>query len=92
MIGERVEAARRERRVLTRVSRAGRRLEQAEREPGVGAGLGAGRGVSIRKLAALTRCRQADRNRVSRVTDSRIAVRHANGSWSFPADHARNGT
>ena len=31
-ISERVEAGRRERRVLTRVSRAGWRLEQAERE------------------------------------------------------------
>ncbi|HEY6315058.1 MAG TPA: hypothetical protein VIY52_30235 [Streptosporangiaceae bacterium] len=31
-IGERVEAGRRERRVLTQVSPAGRRLEQAERD------------------------------------------------------------
>ncbi len=28
---------------------------------------------------------QADKNRVSWVTDGRIVVRHANGSWSFQA-------
>ena len=32
-----------------------------------------------------TRCRQADTSRVSSVTDTRAAVRHANGSWSFQA-------
>ena len=33
-------------------------------------------------------CQQADKNRVSWVTDGRIVVRHANGSWSFQAsDH-----
>ena len=29
------------------------------------------------------RCQQADKNRVSQVTDSRIAAQHANGSWPF---------
>jgi len=28
-------------------------------------------------------CQQADKNRVSWVTDSRVVVQHANGSWSF---------
>jgi hypothetical protein len=47
-ISERVETARRERRVLTRVSRAGWRLEQSERERV----WTRAEGVSIRKLAA----------------------------------------
>ena len=50
-ISERIEAARRERRVLTRVSRAACRLEQAKRERVWGAGLGPRRGISIRSLA-----------------------------------------
>jgi len=28
-------------------------------------------------------CHPADKNRVSWVTDSRVVVQHANGSWSF---------
>ena len=31
------------------------------------------------------RCQQADKNCVSRMTDNRAVVRHANGSWSFQA-------
>ena len=51
-ISERVEAGRRERRVLTRVSRAGWRLEQAERERAWALVSARAEGVSIRKLAA----------------------------------------
>ncbi len=51
-ISERVEAGRRERRVLTRVSRAGWRLEQAERERVQARVSARAEGVSIRKLAA----------------------------------------
>jgi hypothetical protein len=51
-ISERVEAGRRERRVLTRVSRAGWRLEQAERERVQALVSARAEGVSIRKLAA----------------------------------------
>ena len=50
-ISERIEAARRERRVLTRVSRAGWRLEQAERERTWALPQPAPRGISIRTLA-----------------------------------------
>ena len=51
-ISERVEAGRRERRALTRVSRAGWRLEQAERERVWALVSAQAEGVSIRKLAA----------------------------------------
>ena len=50
-ISERIEAARRERRVLTRVSHAGWRLEQAERERTWALPQPAPRGISIRTLA-----------------------------------------
>jgi hypothetical protein len=51
-ISERIEAVRRERRVLTRVSRAGWRLEQAERERARALVWARAEGVSIRKRAA----------------------------------------
>jgi len=51
-ISERVEAGRRERRVLTRVSRAGWRLERAERERVQALVSARAEGVAIRKLAA----------------------------------------
>ena len=50
-ISERIEAARRERRVLTRVSRAGWRLEQAERERAWALVSASAEGISIRTLA-----------------------------------------
>ena len=50
-ISERVEAARRERRVLTRVSRAGWRLDQAERERVWALVSARADGISIRTLA-----------------------------------------
>src|SRR5271157_161722 len=50
-ISERIEAARRERRVLTRVSRAAWRLEQAERERTWALVSARAEGVSIRTLA-----------------------------------------
>ena len=51
-ISERIEAGRRERRVLTRVSRAGWRLEQAERGTDLGRWSRPGaEGISIRTLA-----------------------------------------
>jgi hypothetical protein len=50
-ISERVEAGRRERRVLTRVSRAGWRLEQAERERTWALVSARAEGISIRTLA-----------------------------------------
>ena len=51
-ISERIEAARRERRVLTRVSRAAWRLEQAERERAWALVSARAEGISIRILAA----------------------------------------
>jgi hypothetical protein len=51
-INERIEAGRRERRVLTRVSRAGWRLEQAERERTWALVSARAEGISIRILAA----------------------------------------
>ena len=51
-ISERIEAGRRERRVLTRVSRAAWRLEHAERERVWALVSARAEGVSIRKLAA----------------------------------------
>ena len=51
-ISERIETARRERRVLTRVSRAAWRLEQAERERTWALVSARAEGISIRKLAA----------------------------------------
>jgi hypothetical protein len=51
-ISERIEAARRERRVLTRVSRAAWRLEQAERERAWALVSARAEGISIRALAA----------------------------------------
>ena len=50
-ISERIEAGRRERRVLTRVSRAGWRLEQAERERAWALVSARAEGISIRTLA-----------------------------------------
>ena len=50
-ISERIEAARRERRVLTRVSRAAWRLEQAERERTWALVSARAEGISIRTLA-----------------------------------------
>ncbi len=50
-ISERIEAGRRERRVLTRVSRAAWRLEQAERERTWALALARAEGISIRTLA-----------------------------------------
>ncbi len=50
-INERIEAGRRERRVLTRVSRAGWRLEQAERERTWALASARAEGISIRTLA-----------------------------------------
>ncbi len=50
-ISERIEAARRERRVLTRVSRAAWRLEQAERERTWALVSARAEGISIRALA-----------------------------------------
>jgi hypothetical protein len=49
-ISERIEAGRRERRVLTRVSRAGWRLEQAERERTWALVSARADGISIRTL------------------------------------------
>ncbi|HJY67322.1 MAG TPA: hypothetical protein VJ254_11385 [Streptosporangiaceae bacterium] len=51
-ISERIEAARRERRVLARVSRAGWRLDQAERERTWALVSARAEGISIRTLAA----------------------------------------
>src|ERR1019366_4049059 len=51
-ISERIEAARRERRILTRVSRAAWRLEQAERERTWALVSARAEGISIRTLAA----------------------------------------
>ena len=51
-ISERIEAARRERRVLARVSRAAWRLEQAERERTWALVSARAEGISIRTLAA----------------------------------------
>jgi hypothetical protein len=51
-ISERIEAGRRERRVLTRVSRAAWRLEQAERERTWALASARAEGISIRTLAA----------------------------------------
>ena len=51
-ISERIEAARRERRVLTRVSRAAWRLDQAERERTWALVSARAEGISIRTLAA----------------------------------------
>ncbi len=51
-ISERIEAGRRERRVLQRVSRAAWRLEQAERERAWALVSARAAGISIRKLAA----------------------------------------
>ena len=51
-ISERIEAGRRERRVLTRVSRAAWRLEQAERERTWALVSARAEGISIRTLAA----------------------------------------
>ena len=51
-ISGRIKAARRERRVLTRVSRAGWRLEQAERERTWALVSARAEGISIRTLAA----------------------------------------
>ena len=51
-ISERIEAGRRERRVLTRVSRAAWRLEQAERERVWALVSARAEGISIRGLAA----------------------------------------
>ena len=51
-ISERIETARRERRVLTRVSRAAWRLEQAERERTWALVSARAEGISIRTLAA----------------------------------------
>jgi AcrR family transcriptional regulator len=51
-ISERIEAGRRERRVLTRVSRAAWRLEQAERERTRALASARAEGISIRTLAA----------------------------------------
>ena len=51
-ISERIEAARREQRVLTRVGRAAWRLEQAERERTWALASARAEGISIRKLAA----------------------------------------
>ena len=50
-INERIEAGRRERRVLTRVCRAGWRLEQAERERTWALASARAEGISIRTLA-----------------------------------------
>ena len=50
-ISERIEAARRERRVLARVSRAAWRLEQAERERTWALVSARAEGISIRTLA-----------------------------------------
>jgi hypothetical protein len=50
-ISERIAAARRERRVLTRVSRAAWRLEQAERERVWALASARAEGISIRTLA-----------------------------------------
>ena len=50
-ISERIEAGRRERRVLTRVSRAAWRLEQAERERTWALASARAEGISIRTLA-----------------------------------------
>ncbi len=50
-ISERIEAGRRERRVLTLVSRAGWRLEQAERERTWALVSARAEGISIRTLA-----------------------------------------
>ena len=42
-------------------------------------------------MRAGPRCQQADKNRVSQVTDSRIAARHANGSWPFQTGQQMGG-
>ena len=54
-ISERIEAARRERRVLTRVSRAAWRLDQAGRKRTRALVSARAEGISIRTLAAATR-------------------------------------
>lgn len=54
-INERIEAGRRERRVLTRVSRAAWRLEQAERERAWALASARAEGISIRTQAAAIR-------------------------------------
>ena len=60
-ISERVEAARRERRVPTRVSRAGWRLEQAGRERTWAQDYARAEGISIRTLATAIGVPASDR-------------------------------
>ena len=60
-LSERIEAARRERRVLTRVSRAAWRLEQAERERTWALVSARAEGISIRTLATAIGVPASDR-------------------------------
>ncbi len=89
-ISERVEAGRRERRVLTRVSRAGWRLEQAGRERVWALVSARAEGVSIRKLAAAaglspSRVHQLVADADLDVLDAALGELRAAG-WPAPED------
>ena len=90
MISDRVEAGRRERRVLTRVSRAGWRLEQAERERVWALVSARAEGISIRKLAAAaglspSRVHQLVADADLGVLDAALGELRAAG-WPAPED------
>jgi hypothetical protein len=89
-ISDRVEAGRRERRVLTRVSRARWRLEQAERERVWALVSARAEGVSIRKLAAAaglspSRVHQLVADADIDVLDAALGELRAAG-WPAPED------
>jgi hypothetical protein len=89
-ISERIEAGRRERRVLTRVSRAAWRLEQAERERTWALVSARAEGISIRTLATAIGLSNLDSRCGNRVESADwrqatpVAVTWAD-VWRFPA-------
>ena len=89
-ISERIEASRRERRVLTRVSRAAWRLQLAERERTWALVSARAEGVSIRKLAAAaglspSRVHQLVADADLDVLDAALGELRAAG-WPAPED------
>jgi hypothetical protein len=103
-ISERIETARRERRVLTRVSRAAWRLDQAERERTWALVSARAEGISIRALAAAIGLSPARVHQIVAAADLdaldaalgelRAAGWPARGSarpWSSPPDSPGSG-
>jgi hypothetical protein len=93
-ISERIEAARRERRVLARVSRAAWRLEQAERERTWALVSARAEGISIRTLATAiglspSRVHQIVADADLDALDAALGELRAAG-WPTPAPYAQD--